>query len=197
MRSGATIFDIPWLTAAIALVALALAWWSEAAPISAVQAGPLLRSELLAGQWWRLWTGHLMHFGAHHAAIDVLSLLMAGSIAEGQLGRRLSALAWLIGMPVLSMGLLVLAPDLGEYRGLSGMVVMLGCAAGSVLWRRERSARKYLSVLALLLLLRMGLDAAGIAIDGSTLPPDVAVVWQAHGLGILLGLGLGWIALRR
>jgi len=80
------------------------------------------RAEILAGAWWRLATGQWVHFSASHAAWNLLVLLAAGTWLEhvrpGALLRYTLSAA-----PLLGVGLLIVAPTMSRYGGLSGLAV--------------------------------------------------------------------------
>lgn len=99
------------------------------------------RPALLHGEWWRLWTGHWVHFSVSHLAWNLAVLLGAGAGLEhlrpGALLRYLPAAA-----PLISLVLLVGEPAMQSYGGLSGL------ATGAVV---------------LLALVRLGQNRAGRA----------------------------------
>jgi len=156
------------------------------------------RRALLVGEVWRLWTGHLVHYSAQHALIDLATAFIAAIIAAQSFGalRVLAALA--LGAPFISLGLLLAAPHLAHYRGASGLAVLLAVMAGAGLWRRVngvndtraasgRLVRSALSVLTVTLAVKIGAEAGGWSMGGSDLPGDVVVAWQAHLLGAAFG----------
>lgn len=74
------------------------------------------------GQYWRLWTGHLLHTNGWHlvmnlAALAIITLLHG---AYYRLHRLLIVVG--LGFPAISMGLLWLSPELKQYVGLSGFL---------------------------------------------------------------------------
>lgn len=78
------------------------------------------RPEILAGEWWRLLTGHLTHGSLTHLVWDVALFLLLGIQAERRFGARYPLL--LAGSAVaISLGLLVFLPGLEWYCGLSGI----------------------------------------------------------------------------
>lgn len=148
------------------------------------------RHAIIHGELWRLWTGHLAHWSAQHALVDLACVLVAGSIAMQYHGARRTGCALLLGAPFISLGLLVLAPALQRYRGASGIAVLLAVVALAALWRQAQGAnglRALLAVMALALAGKIAAEAWGAALGWSDLPPDVAVAWQAHLLGALAG----------
>ena len=97
-----------------------LAWVLSNAS-SALQARSALTPSALAhGELWRLWTGHLVHFGGAHLRGDLLAFLVWAALLEREsraaLGRVL-----LLGAPLLSLSVLLAYPGLTQYRGLSGL----------------------------------------------------------------------------
>lgn len=136
---------------------------------------------------WRLWTGHLVHFGWEHTLANAVALTVPWILAERGDHRRLAFLLLLIA-PLLS---LLLLPTLGgaEYRGASGLACALWALVGLSLLLRRKSASVaalLLGGLALKLVLEAVLGAPFLArAEGwQSLP-------QAHLWGALLGLGAG------
>jgi rhomboid family GlyGly-CTERM serine protease len=137
-RNGVVTMPFRSLTlAAIALV--------TATPAAAPIVGQFLvlnRADVLSGEIWRLFTGHLVHAGREHMLWDVLSLIGIGFVFEEYLGRRFwQALA--IAALVVGAGLVILDPGLPDYRGLSGVLnglwvtgALLGIRAEAAAGRR-------------------------------------------------------------
>lgn len=153
------------------------------------------RHAILAGEVWRLWTGHLVHYSMQHALIDLVTALVAAVIAAQSFGARRVLAALALGAPAISLGLLLVAPQCLYYRGASGLAVLLAVMAGAGLWRRAgdtRAAgvglvRPALGVLAVALAAKIGAEAGGMSLGWSDLPADVIVAWQAHLLGAVAG----------
>ena len=151
------------------------------------------RHAIVAGQCWRLWTGHLVHYSAQHALIDIASALVAGLIAAQSFGARRLLAALALGAPLIAVGLLLAVPDCQHYRGASGLAVLLAVMAGAGLWRDARAGaapivRAALALLAVVLAAKIAAEARGLALDWSDLPQGVAVAWQAHLLGAVAGM---------
>jgi rhomboid family GlyGly-CTERM serine protease len=160
------------------------------APAELTEALAYQRTAILDGQWWRLWSAHLVHFSARHALLDGAVLALLGMVLEPRLGARRIAAVLLAGAPLIGLSLLVLVPDMEHYRGASGLGMLFTAAAGVLLWRHERSLRGWLALLGLALLAKTGADLLGLGGQG-TLPPMVALAWQAHLAGALCGAILG------
>lgn len=156
------------------------------------QGRELLRYDRAAlGHWqiWRLVTGHFIHLGWAHAAMNLIAL---GLLAA--LYRRLLTLGdWIAvgsaAIAAIDAGLYWASPDVDWYVGLSGMLHGVGIA-GAVLLSIQ-GARSGILVGALIvtkvlyeqLFGPVPLTAAGV---------EGAVIVEAHFYGVLGGLlGLG------
>lgn len=135
---------------------------------------------------WRLWTGHLVHYGWGHGLANLAAMAVPWILVSR---RDRSQLLLVVGVaaPLLS---LLLLPTLGggQYRGASGLACVLWAWAGLRLAGRRESCAPGLFLLgglALKLFLESALGACflGAHSDWQTLPP-------AHAWGALLGLGL-------
>ena len=108
------------------------------------------REAVLAGEVWRLFTGHWVHFSARHLAFDLFALGVAGMILESRADPRWRLLLllapWLIGI-----GLLLGEPRMSFYGGLSGVATaaVVYLALGGL---RERSPWRWVCVATLLII---------------------------------------------
>ncbi len=73
------------------------------------------------GEWWRLFTGNLVHLSAMHFLYDVIALLVVGAIIELR-GDRYLWLVYLLAGVVIGFAVYVSCPELRFYGGLSGIV---------------------------------------------------------------------------
>lgn len=147
------------------------------------------RAAILQGEWWRLWTGHWMHFSISHLAWNAVVLVGAGAWLERlQPGCLLRFAA--VAAPLLSVSFLVGAPDMQAYGGLSGLVTgvvvllalmqLRGCSAGRGWW---------LGVLALVVF-KLAIDATGSApLFASFGPRAVRSSAFAHVMGAIIATG--------
>ena len=135
---------------------------------------------LATGQWWRLWTGHLVHVSPMHWWLNMVAL---GWLLSLRRGRSWIGLVWgfTLAAPALSLLLLLVRPDLSWYAGASGLLWMLG--ARSVVDWPTRQAGLAIGLMMMVLLLDLGRG-------GSALFADAFAVPEAHALGALLG----WLA---
>ncbi len=123
---------IPWTFLAVFVAA------------AVIQVNPQWRSALwydrpaiAAGQWWRVWTGQLVHFGWPHFIADAGLFLILGRLLERPYP-WLSRFA-LIAMPVvISATLYWLQPSMVRYGGLSavnlGLLVFMACRGWQKNW---------------------------------------------------------------
>jgi rhomboid family GlyGly-CTERM serine protease len=171
----------PALAAALALLAL-LVW-------------PLPRSGLdwqpgLAWQEpWRAWSAAAVHLSLQHLLAN-----LAGCAVLAWVGWRAAlppraALAWLLAWPLTQLGLLLLAPSLPHYGGLSGVLHAGAAVLGLTLTAAGRPARErhiglaLLLGLALKLALEQPLGAPLRQVEGW----DIAIAPAAHLSGALAG----------
>ncbi len=72
------------------------------------------------GQWWRIWTGHLTHFGGEHLFWDLLMFIGLAGACEQTVPRKLApALVLMAGG--ISIAVQLFCPEVTVYRGLSGI----------------------------------------------------------------------------
>ncbi len=176
-----------WPHASLAIAAISLA--ALALPDAWVTQFELTRAPLAGAAFWQLWSGHLLHFGTAHALTDLVTLVTAAAIVESALGSRRVSLLYCVAAPVLSLATLLTAPALTAYRGASALAVMMSFAAAGVLWHEARLRAPVVLLIAAFAAKLAG-DALGGATDLAGLPAGVAVVWQAHATGALLGTGI-------
>jgi rhomboid family GlyGly-CTERM serine protease len=89
-------------------------------PTQAIEALQYDRTLVLSGQVQRLLTAHWTHWNADHFLWDVATFVILGIACERRDRRRMLA-TLAIAATVIPLGLLFLQPDLGFYRGLSGL----------------------------------------------------------------------------
>lgn len=78
------------------------------------------RSALGAGEVWRLWSGHWVHFSGSHLGWNLAVLLAAGTWLE-RLRPGLLLRHTLVAAPLIGLALMACEPDLQTYGGLSGL----------------------------------------------------------------------------
>ena len=148
------------------------------------------REAILSGELWRLWTGHLVHFGCWHLGYDLLAAGAASALIEAR--RRRDLFVLYACMPFfISLALLAGAPEMRCYGGLSG--VATGAFAYLALCL-PRGRRRWGAGFVLLLLLKTG---AEFHTGGSLLPypggSGFVPMPMAHLAGIAAGGGLALV----
>lgn len=147
------------------------------------------RDALAASEWWRVWSGHFVHFSARHAGVDLAAAFVLAAGVEMRCGHRVLSAMLLCGPPLLSLALYFAAPELAAYRGASGLCAAFATALGLTLWKESPAMRAPLIVLAVLFALKTLCEAIGLGANVSGLNGAVRVVWQAHAFGAVLGIG--------
>jgi len=105
---------LPWATLCVAALAAAAGW------PDAVRRFGYDRGQVVAGEWWRLWTGNLVHFGATHLGWNLAVFVPAAAWAERLAPTRLR-LFLALAPGGIGLALLAFDPALTRYAGLSGV----------------------------------------------------------------------------
>ena len=158
---------------------------------AALQAGGLSnalawdREALSGGQLWRFVSGHLVHLGWSHLALNLAGLALISWIV----GRAYSWRGWLyvglVSIVFMGAGFWFLDPELEWYVGLSGLLhglLAAGLVAGVV--RRETES----VVLAVLVLGKLLWEQLAGPLPGSESASGGAVIVNAHLYGAVGGV---------
>lgn len=180
--------EFPLLTCLTAVVALAVATSSNAMELFQFE-----RTALARGEVWRLWTGHLTHFGFEHLKWDVIAFLAFGSLVELR-SRRAWWICLGLGALVISAGVGVFQPQFTTYRGLSGIDSALFAFVVADLMRDGWTTRDRPTLIIAVLALAGFLAKSGYElVTGLTVfvPPSTVFepVPLAHLLGAAIGIG--------
>jgi len=126
---------IGWWLVGLALCVMVLLWLGGDSVQIALR---YEREPVLAGEYWRLLTGHLVHFDARHLALNVAG----GVLIAFLFARTYSILQWVLILAAstiaIDVGFLLFEPQLDWYVGASG-VLHGALAAGAVAWWRTES----------------------------------------------------------
>jgi rhomboid family GlyGly-CTERM serine protease len=172
---------LPIVTLLLAATALALAAIPSAAEWLVFE-----RMRIAAGELWRVWTGHWVHFSASHLAWDVLVFVACGAFIESH-GRKHFVGVVLMSATVISVALLAFEPNLHRYGGLSGIDTALMTHAGLLLLRDERS-REFGAIVTGAVLLKLVADTCGLGGQIVSLPANVRTVPLSHLIGAWCGV---------
>ena len=145
------------------------------------------RQRIAAGQWWRLVSGHLVHYGWPHLAADMGVFAILCWVAQ----RRRRGVAWAVALGGVAVGMAVYgwAPDTDTYRGMSGVdSAVFGYLVVTAV-ARDRGPRvvAWLIVLAITLGRFIFETVTGRPILPTSLPDGIAVVGIAHVAGLAAG----------
>lgn len=147
------------------------------------------REALADGQWWRALSGHFVHLGRVHAALNLGGLVALLLLCP----KRLRAFEWMRRIGVLTLAvsalLYVAAPTVDRYVGLSGVLHGL-FVLGLVPMAREGD-RVAMACLLLLVLKLAWEQIVGPSLDEERLIGG-AVVTLAHLFGTLAALAYGF-----
>ena len=139
------------------------------------------RAGLQQGQWWRLFSGHLVHFDVGHLLLNFAGVMLLWML----FARELSPLRWLVvvlaSMLAVDAGLWWLAPQIQWYVGASG--VLHGIWAAGAIAALRRGDRTAIWLLGLLVL-KLGVEQL---YGPRSLEPALPVVIQAHVYGAVGG----------
>lgn len=155
-----------------------------------------LERALVATEPWRFATGHFVHLGWSHLALNLAGL----GIVWALFGRALSIREWLATMLVcaagVSLGLLGFSRGLEWYVGLSGMLHGLLAAAALRQWLLQPDLAT--AMLLLGLAAKLGWEQWAGGDPGTARLIGGAVAVDAHLYGALTGAALGsFLALAR
>lgn len=166
-----------------------------------VQANPAWREVLIydrtaigGGEFWRMWTGHLVHFGWPHFLVDVGLFLILGGMLEREQPRL--AFTSLMMMPLFISGALyVFDSEMMRYAGLSALNLGLLLIVALRGWQRDWRDWFWPAVLVIYVaeivfeIMSGGSGGGMIQFDD----PQVKVATSAHIAGAVYALGAWWI----
>ena len=146
------------------------------------------RAGVAAGELWRLLTSSIVHLGPRHLVLNLAALVALWALAPDTLRGRRGAVAILGGALGVGLGLYALAPAVGWYVGVSGVLHGLLAIAARDLIR----ARDALGIpLALLLVAKLAWESAAgpLPYTAAAAGGPVIVVAHLHGtLGALIAV---------
>jgi len=143
------------------------------------------RGPILHGEWWRLVSGHLVHFDPMHAVMNMAGLVLLWLLFVADARPRQWAIVALVSAVTISLSLWIRHPEVEWYLGLSGVlhgVWAAACIHAFTRWRLEAFVSAALLVAKLLLEPRLG------ALSTALLGGGLHVVVVAHLYGALGGL---------
>ncbi len=176
--AGASLWQIPGVMLAVALLLTLLGE-------TARKALRFERSDIASGEVWRLLTGHFVHLGWRHFALNAAGLVLVWFLVGDSFRRTEWLFVALFSVATMDLGLWYFDPALQWYVGLSGLLHGL-LAAGLV--EKLRKPDIEMIALAVLLLAKLAWEQLGGPLPGSESAAGGAVVVDAHLFGALGGV---------
>lgn len=150
------------------------------------------REGLVAGDGWRLLSGHFVHLGWSHWFMNVLALAVIWVLVGDRLSPRRWLLVWLLVIAGIDAGFWWLEPGLQWYVGLSGL--LHGLLAAGIVAGWQRAPGESL-LLAGLLFAKLSWEQVAGPLPGSVAAAGGPVVVDAHLYGALAALPATLLAL--
>ena len=147
---------------------------------------PLLqfdRQRIESGEWWRLLSGQIVHYGVYHLLMNVAALALCGFVLLRHLSLAAYATLLLVCAVGVGLGLYFLSLELEFYAGLSGVLHGL-ILAGLLIGLR---ATPLFNVAALLLVIGKLFQEQAADFDTSHALLPVPVAVDAHVYGAAAG----------
>jgi rhomboid family GlyGly-CTERM serine protease len=159
---------------------------------SLAQALQFDRDSVASGELWRVVTCHLPHFSFDHLCWDTLVLLILGVVCERR-SRGCYLICLAVSAIAISLGVWLAVPQLGIYRGLSGVDTALFSMLAVSLLREKWSQRDWLwmGILGVLAAGLAGKLAYEILAGGSVFVAAAAADFQPVPLAHLVGVAVG------
>lgn len=171
-----------WLVAAIcAVVALGGAGWHDALEYR--------RAAIVAGEWWRIVTGNVVHMGVDHLLMDLAGMALLWILCAPVLAGWRWLLATVVGMLAVGLGLLLFDPSVAWYVGISG-VLETYWAAGAILLAARRYREGWLLLAVLVAKVAWEQMVGPVPLSEATAGGPVVVaahLWGSIG-GLIVGL---------
>jgi len=143
------------------------------------------RRDLVLDEFWRLITAHVTHLNWRHTGMNVLGLLVIGSLSFTSFKPGRFLLEYVVLALVISVCLYLFHPAILWYVGASGVLHGLFVIE---LVRSRLLNRRVKAILLVLLGLKIGWELIFGALPGSATLAGGRVVVEAHGYGVLAGL---------
>jgi len=142
---------------------------------------------IMQGQVWRLFTCHFVHFNGSHLALNMAGLLLIWWLFGQVLNWREWLIVLLPSCLVVSLGILVLRPDIATYVGFSGVLhSIIVVAALFDLPSKHRDGKILLAAICVKLLYEQLFGP----LPGSEASTGGKVLVDAHLYGAVAGLAI-------
>lgn len=141
---------------------------------------------ILQGEAWRLLTGHLVHLGWMHYAMNMLGLAAIASLFPGPVAPYRILVLMTVSALTASLGLLIFSAGINWYVGLSG--VLHGLFAAAAIFAFAAGRRIEGGILIGLLVFKLFWEQIAGPVPGSEAISGGRVIVDAHLYGALGGL---------
>ncbi len=149
------------------------------------------RAAIAAGEFWRLVSGHFVHLGSSHVALNMAGLGLVWYLVGNTLNRVQWVGVMALGIIIIDLGFWFLNPELQWYVGLSGVLHTL-LVAGLIV--SAAPERKDVIVLAIIVAAKIGWEQSSGPLPGSVQSSGGAVIVDAHLYGAAAGVLAGILA---
>ena len=143
------------------------------------------RSAIGDGDYWRLVSGHLVHLGWSHLALNAAGLVLVWFLVGSSLAPRDWAVVILLSIAAIDLGFWLLNPELGWYVGLSGLLHGM-LAAGLAVSCRQPNVETV--ALAVILAAKLVFEQVSGPLPGSETSSGGPVIVDAHLYGAIGGI---------
>lgn len=147
------------------------------------------REAILAGEWWRLWSGHFTHFTLMHASVNSALLILLTLILNRVYSRKFILALLFIGPIAISLLLALLVPEMVMYRGASALAsLLMALLICHAFYRVQGRSISILYTIVFGWSIKLIFESLGISL--TDLPHPIHVAWQAHLAGMLMGVAI-------
>ncbi len=179
------------LLGALALVLLHA--WASPSVLAALE----YRADLVRTQPWRVFSAHFVHLNWVHVLVNAAAWVVVVRLYDKELTARRQLWAVVLAALAIGCALPLLWADIYHYRGFSGVLHTLYFVGALTGWRTARRTGASLRLPSLLLM--AGIVKVLLETPWTATTPwadwlGAHVVPQAHAMGSLVGVLVGWMA---
>lgn len=147
------------------------------------------REKIAQGDWYRLLSGHLIHYGNYHLMMNIAGLGLTLGVLWSHLNTRHFLWVSFSSALFISLGILFFSPTLFYYGGFSGIIHTLIAFALITDFKQAPATN---SIVLTLLLIKVGYEQTALYDPHHALLP-VLVAVDAHLYGVIAGIILSII----